>query len=975
MRLRGVRLTVKDRILVHLLESASPGDEVEAPLALTQYGVSRGAGVEVRHLSQSLRPLIREGLVRERTSHVAGRRQRMRVYGLTPSGSKLAVGLRERIRAKVVLVRDNGALREVPLGQVLRGVGATSSLLRVVRQIDAAGVLDLEQTLSLPESGRVEQLTEAPHVIRFFGRRGELAELSRLDVGPRVFVVRGIAGIGKSTLAARACELVRGQRNLLWHRIRAWESDLTVLATLGQFLERLDRPGLSSVLKRGDSGLIREVLRQDLPDTHAFVVLDDAHEASGKVLEVLRMLTEAAVSAPDVRILVLTRRALRFYGVRDVVPSGIVREIELGGLRPEEAAAFLAAGRVSEPPAGLGRRLAGHPLFLELIGACQPDTVRGLQDVQRFIEEEMYARLSDSERSLMKANCLYGVPVPQAVILSAPRSSFDAFLALRDHSLIRSVGGDRYGLHDTVRDFFRGTLSPAERRAYGDLAVEKLQTLASAAAASGDTVACVEDLSNALVLARSPTDRGHLSEALGDAESRIGDTLGCMVAYRQALGLAKRPEILARLHRKLARVDLDQGEIEAADREIDAGWRALGNIPSVERGWLDLLRAKTSELNWEDFRSEASARRALSTFEQYGDVPGQARAWLLLADASDWTGSVTRDGTRVSDQAYASALRMAEGLEDPEFEAEVHIMMAQSAGLTSGAYADVARHLAAVQGSPKAWSDSLIRAKFYHLRALLLLRLEMDLDAAQADVSELERLAEKLHDVCYEAHALTIRGSIASLRGKNEEAWRLRQAAAERFLAVGMPTFASNAYSAMALDALAAGDVDGFRRAASAARVPGIPSKGIGWTRRRVVDAFSALLDGNADEFEKVFGEVFGVLDGYPRTSGYQQFERWAVEFYYGLGLRSTGHEAEAREHIARARQFAESANQRNGLYSMGNLFAANIVSALCAVRPPPVPAVTASRSASARGSPTPSTSRRSSGRPGSRGGTSGRAT
>ena len=926
--LRGMRLTVKDRILLHLLESSPSGEEVEASPALTQGGVSRGVGVEVRHLSQSIRPLIQEGLVRERTSHVAGRRQRMKVYDLTLTGRRLAVGLRERIKAEVVRVRDKGAVKEVRLHQILQGFEATTSLLEVVRQFDEAGILDFASAAHPRESGCVEQLSDAPQVTMFVGRQWELDELTRRGDGPRVFVIRGIAGIGKSTLAAEACERVRGQRNLLWHRVRSWESDLAVLATLGQFLARLDRPGLSSVLKRGDFDLIGEVLRQDLPDTRAFIVLDDAHEASEKVFEVFRVLMEAAMSAPDVRILLLTRRALPFYGVRDLGHAGIVREIELGALKPEEAAALLAAGGVSEPPAGLGRMVAGHPLFLELIRACQPSTVKGLQDIHRFLEEEVYARLSDSERTLMKANCLYEVPVPQAVMLSAPGSSFDALLALRNHSLIRSVEGGCYVLHDTLREFLRGTLTPAESRAYGDHAVGHLHTLASAASASGDLVACIDDLSNALLLARSRGERLELYEALGDADGRIGDILGCVVAYHEALDLTDEPESLARIHRKLAGAHMGHGEISTADREIDAGFRALGDVRCAEMGWLDLLRAKTSELNWDDFDSERCARRALSTFEEFGDASGQARAWLLLADASDWTGSVTEHGARVSDLAYASALRLAKDVGDAEFEAEVHIMMAQSAGLTSGDYDAVARHLSAVQGSPGAWSNPFIRAKFYHLRALLLIRIEMDLDAAEADVVELERLAGKIHDASYRAQALAVRGSISSLRGNVVEARSERQAAAERFLAIGMTTFASNVYSAMAMDALAAGDVEGFRRAASAACAPSPQLKGIGWARRRVVDALSALTDGRANEFEKIFAEAFRVLDGYPPTSGYRQFERWAMEFYYGLGLRMKGEEAEAWRHVRRARRLAHSINHRSGLHQMKDPFAANVAGA-----------------------------------------------
>ena len=93
------------------------------------------------------------------------------------------------------------------------------------------------------------------------------------------------------------CERVRGQRNLLWHRIRPWESGAAILANLGEFLEALDRPGLASVFSNGgEAGVIAEVLRQDLPDTHALLVLDDAHEASREASSVFRMLAEGVAS-------------------------------------------------------------------------------------------------------------------------------------------------------------------------------------------------------------------------------------------------------------------------------------------------------------------------------------------------------------------------------------------------------------------------------------------------------------------------------------------------------------------------------------------------------------------------------------------------------------------------------------------------------------------------------------------------------
>ncbi len=942
-----MRLTAKDRILLHLLESTPMGANLEVPSDLTQVGLTRGAGIEQRHLSQSLRPLMEEGLVHERISHVAGKRQRMRVYELTPSGRKYAASLREALTSQLVRVRVGDTVREESLDRVLRARSERPRLLEALRQVDQAGLLDFESAGHAPESGRVEQIRDAPKVVAFFGRREELAELLREGRDPRLYVVRGIAGIGKSTLAARACELARGRWNLLWHRVRPWESSLAVLASLGRFLEALDRPGLSSVLKRGDSDVLGEVLRQDLPDTHALLVWDDVHEGAEDVLQVFRMLLEAASTASDVRILILTRRSLPFYDVRDLAPSGIVREIELGGLPPEDTAAFLAAGGITDLPAAIGRRLAGHPLFLELVRSRHPSTGEGLHDVQRFIEETVYRDLSDAERSLLKANCLYEVTVPQETLLHVPGSSFEALLALKNRALVRSVGGDRYTIHDTVREFLRGTLTPEERQAYSDAAVAQLRALASIAQESGDPVACIDDLSNALLLARSREDRLDLCEALGDVDEQIGDSSGSAMAYQRALESAQGPEAAARLHRKMARATMERGEMAIAKREIEAGSRALGDARCVEEGWLDLLRARAADLDGDDFQSEDCAERALSTFQRFGDRAGQVRAWLQLGAASNWTGSVLKDGSRVSDRAFAKAIELAETLHDPALTAEAHLMMAEPMGIQRGDYEEVARHLAAVQASPVAWSEPFIRIRFHWVRAFFLIRLKMDLDAAEADTVELERLARKIHDTRYEALVVDVRETIVRLRGERPEDHRQHLAAAERLAAAGLGLYASDIYSSIALDALAAGDPTGFRKAASSALNVCHPSKGVLWVQHRVLDALASLLDGERVESERIFTKVMRVFDGYPPTSGYHPLQRWNVEFLYSIALRAMGRNTEASKHLQHAVELARVSHNRQALHWMASSFAADAARALMASGRSPRIASTASRSAS----------------------------
>jgi predicted transcriptional regulator len=84
------RLTVRDRILVHLAGFAFNKPDHQVPPQVSQEGIAEAVGIKQRHISQYVQPMITEGLVLERSSYVRGGRQHQKVYFLTDQGRKEA---------------------------------------------------------------------------------------------------------------------------------------------------------------------------------------------------------------------------------------------------------------------------------------------------------------------------------------------------------------------------------------------------------------------------------------------------------------------------------------------------------------------------------------------------------------------------------------------------------------------------------------------------------------------------------------------------------------------------------------------------------------------------------------------------------------------------------------------------------------------------------------------------------------------
>ena len=889
-----LQLAAKERVLLDLLDYVRYADSVEVPPAMAQEGIAEASWFDLPHFSEYVRPLLRNGLLRERMAHVKGVRQRRKVYDLTETGRLAAIRLRDSLKGETVRVRDAGGEREATISQVVQELAGKASILRILREHAAAGVVDLTIVTETKPPQFVETLADAPKVDHFVGRRTELGTITAEDPGPQIFVVRGVAGIGKSTLAAKACDLLRGTRNLYWHDVRPWDSRVSLLVGVGEFLAALGKPGLRAILQRGSVERASEVLREDLGGTRSLLVFDDVHEASPEALPFFRLLTEAVVEVPDARVLVLTRERLSFYNRRDVVLKGLVVEFDLAGLTPEEAAAHLAADPQSVAAIPQSGGFLGLPLFLELVRAHGTVPSAAVRDVRRFLEEEVYAELSDPERRTMKVAALYRVPVPEAALFADPDSGPDVRLSLVNRSLVRPVGEDRYEVHDTIRDLFTELASPAERQRFGSFAAEQLRRLASEASENRKFSACAGYLSNALRFAESAADRTVLWEALGEADRHQGDLSAALIAYREAAKAASGPEARARMYRRAAHALLDRGELTLGSAEVEEGFQALGDVGGPERGWLELARSRALDKGGDEEGAWTHGQKALEIFEGAADHEGLARAHFKLADLG--RSGIRQDRVGVVEHHMQAAAEHADPKTDPFLLVEIHRPLVHLLAV-KGDFDGAGRHIAAIESIPGALEDDTTRRGFLWSRGEMQV-WRGDLSAAKEDFVELLRLSKGVRDDEGASDAKYWLSIVAGEEGKWSEARALMVEAAGDRMKLGHLTH--NLLYWASVYSLIEGNLEEFRRllAASKQAKPRTPVGSHVYVD--LLEALDCLIRGDGERSLAILAEPLRAVEALPRESWTTPLLASKVYICFLVVLRTLGQDAEAEDYRRR---------------------------------------------------------------------------
>jgi len=423
-------LTVSERILYHLSHYLKFEDKYESPFDVTQDGISQACGISRAHAAIELKKLKAAGIIDERLSHVRRGKARRKVYFLTFAGKAKATDV-------VQYVKDND----------------------IVTLVDPSKV----SPDSTSRTRSAKRSSPLPAVREFFGREDELKRLGSLfgSPMPKVISLRGISGIGKTTLAAKFVSQLSGCR-VFWHTVKPWDAPRTLADSLGRFFAENGSRRLAAYLSSGKAelGEMSFLLNEDLGENGFVFIFDDA-DASEGIQEFLRMFRHSSGTS---KIIVTSEAAPGFYDNPDVVAKKDVVEIELGGLDREAALKILRLREIEGPLAeDLFRATNGHPLSLEMVTDSSPTEAK--YQVSKFFEERFYAALAEPERALLQLASVFRRPFPADAIPKEIRQA-------RKGSMLRESAPGKFEIHASLRGFVYQSMSREERAKWHSVAAD-----------------------------------------------------------------------------------------------------------------------------------------------------------------------------------------------------------------------------------------------------------------------------------------------------------------------------------------------------------------------------------------------------------------------------------------------------------------------------------------------------------------------
>lgn len=668
-------LTVDRKILLHLFEMKHSEMDFEVPQGVVQDGIAEAVSIRRDNIPRTMKKLKEEDLVYDVLKRIRGLPRKRKAYFLTDSGLEFAKQVRDEIAYhRIYLQLADGSVKEIYMKDVGPYLNLKISLIELHFLVSNENVIteknmrsyiagDRETPKKLNADGYVSFIQDVPMPKRFFGREKELSKIDEWlsEKGGSLLSITGIAGIGKTTLAAKAAKDMEGKMHVFWYRFHKWDSLRNLLHSMGRFLDQMGRSGLKTFLDSTTSLEKKDyysILEASLKDSPILMVFDDFQRAADEIVDFFSNFKEMVPQMKNLKLVVVGRQVFPFYDRSDVLVKKVVREMNLMGLDKKSCRGLLKIRDVDEDLLQKVYDITrGHPLFLQLI--LSAEDLEDQKDIKRYIYEEIFKKLDSQASLLLQIASVFRYPVPSEAFFMDEDLDFTTLDKLVESNLIQETSYDEYEAHDLIKEFFYNRLTPQQRTDYhlnaskyymetgneratveamyhmamGGKPIKALK-LASTYGESIITKGLVEQFSSVLSL----LEKGMTEEATeynattrllqGELQMIMGRWDKAQSDLTRAAAIAEaenRPLITGRANLKLGQIESRRGKKEAAEKRLQKAIKIARKLNNKEE-MAKALQA-LGELNSTkgEFREAKKAlREALSIAKELNDTTLEA---------------------------------------------------------------------------------------------------------------------------------------------------------------------------------------------------------------------------------------------------------------------------------------------------------------------------------------------------------------
>ncbi|UCG69593.1 MAG: hypothetical protein JSV09_00780 [Thermoplasmata archaeon] len=396
------RLTINEKILLHLLDNYRSKDRREAPFTITQKGIAEGVNIRWNHVPRAMAQLMKMEYVFERTSHIAGKTRRQKTYYLTDGGMLHAKNLREKILGwEVYLKRLDGQITKMRLSKVNPELKTKFPPLTLYKSLSEEGIIEekelisgVEEEVPQKESKTFFAKGEISWPKKFINRRSELETLQNWmdDNKHKTIVIYGSVGIGKTALMIEFLKANKDKKHIFWYEMSENDTQLDIFTQLSEFLSSLRKTNLKTHLDEHDTLNLEETLRileKDLRDADAILAFDNYFKVSEDVADLFSGFSKIAAKNESWKIIInaldTTPFYCRFYDKSEIQGKKIA-ELTIKGMDMEGCKELLEAPNIEEDALKkIHLMTRGNPLTIELI---KRGDVNSLKRIKGFSRQE-----------------------------------------------------------------------------------------------------------------------------------------------------------------------------------------------------------------------------------------------------------------------------------------------------------------------------------------------------------------------------------------------------------------------------------------------------------------------------------------------------------------------------------------------------------------------------------------------------------